>query len=496
MPTADEASTARSAGSNDDPGSSGPNQPVCDGWPVPALALVLSGDQRGYIEPCGCTEDQYGGISRRDDLLRQLREEKGWTIAGLDLGGLVRRTRAQSRLKFQTLLNALHDMNYRAVGIGPEELRLGPEELLSQSPHLPGETGIVFAGSNLVFFEDPGLGTPARSTLFTENEITVGVLGVLGETIRRRVIPDGRTGDVSFQAPSEAIAVVLQEFEQQPDLIVLLSQSNVEESRSLAEQFPRIDLILSAGGAEDPDGTPERVGQTMLVTVGRKGKYAGIVGFYPDDPNQRLRFELVRLDRHRFGDSETMIEHMRDYQQVLRDEQLAGREPAVKHPSEATFVGSRQCGECHEHAYEVWKGTPHARAFESLDPTYEHEGYERLKGIARMHDPECLSCHVTGWHPQDMYRYESGFINEEYAQSDAERTMFETLRGSQCENCHGPGSRHIELIHTDPDESSRQVRVTLEQSKKRICNSCHDLDNSPDFEFESYWEQVEHYDPD
>src|SRR5437016_3748732 len=36
-----------------------------EGWPKPKLALVISGRQDGYLEPCGCAglENQKGGLS-------------------------------------------------------------------------------------------------------------------------------------------------------------------------------------------------------------------------------------------------------------------------------------------------------------------------------------------------------------------------------------------------------------------------------------------------
>ena len=31
------------------------DKPLFDGWPTPAVALVLTGQRRGYLDPCGCT---------------------------------------------------------------------------------------------------------------------------------------------------------------------------------------------------------------------------------------------------------------------------------------------------------------------------------------------------------------------------------------------------------------------------------------------------------
>src|SRR5262245_16542588 len=62
-------------------------------WPKPAVTLVLTGQQIGYIEPCGCTglENQKGGLARRHTLFKQLAEERGWPVVPLDVGSQVKR---------------------------------------------------------------------------------------------------------------------------------------------------------------------------------------------------------------------------------------------------------------------------------------------------------------------------------------------------------------------------------------------------------------------
>src|SRR5690606_88934 len=107
-------------------------------WPTPAAVLILSGEQHGYLEPCGCSEKQSGGMARRSDLLKQI-ADKGWPVTGLDLGGTVKRSRLQSRLKFSAITDALRMLDYKGVGLGPEELRLRPDFLLSE--HVPADDG-------------------------------------------------------------------------------------------------------------------------------------------------------------------------------------------------------------------------------------------------------------------------------------------------------------------------------------------------------------------
>lgn len=486
---------------------SDPPKPLMKDWPTPAVAMMITGETHGYIEPCGCTENQSGGVSRRADLLRQMRQ-RGWSTFGLDLGGTVKRDRRQSKLKFETILATLKDMNYKALGIGVEELRLDPDYLISVIPdsQFP-ESPLPFVSANVTFPEYPELG-PAPFRILTvepspktgNKSLRIAVTGILGEAKAAKTALKGAAINSRFAVsnPKAALTKTLQQITQQkPDLIVLLSHTSLEESRALAKAFPMIRLIVSAGGPEDPDNQFETIGNSMLITVGQKGKHTGVIGFYPDKPEQPLKYELVTIDQQRFKDTMVMVEHMRSLQKRLFVEKLAARELPIAHPSGFQFVGSEACGDCHTKAYEHWKTTPHAQAYESLK--HAREGQPDY-GITRIYDAECLSCHVTGWEPQKVLRYKTGFINKEFAADARQKAMFDNLQGSGCENCHGPGSEHIALIdkyydsgeETDKRTALKSVKVSLEEAKRNTCYQCHDLDNSPHFEFDSYWKQVAH----
>ena len=54
----------------------------------PVAILLISGEQDGYPDPCGCTEGQLGGLGRRYDLVEKL-EAKGWPLVKIDLGDLI-----------------------------------------------------------------------------------------------------------------------------------------------------------------------------------------------------------------------------------------------------------------------------------------------------------------------------------------------------------------------------------------------------------------------
>src|SRR5207244_6994783 len=115
------------------------------------------------------------------------------------------------------------------------------------------------------------------------------------------------------------------------------------------------------------------------------------------------------------------------------------------------FVGSEKCSECHATAYKIWSNTPHAHATDSLVSPPNSRG-----SIARHFDPECLSCHVTGWEPQrhfpQQFPYDSGYLS-------LERTP--QLQHSGCENCHGPGSAHVKAESGEGNLSTEQISKLL-----------------------------------
>jgi hypothetical protein len=136
----------------------------------------------------------------------------------------------------------------------------------------------------------------------------------------------------------------------------------------------------------------------------------------------------------------------------------------------ATYVGADGCKSCHPNTYTKWASTNHARAYEVLvnnpkDPRRKRE-----------FDAECISCHTTG------FTYNSGW-------ESPSKTPF--LKGNQCENCHGPASKHVE--QPDSKEFTRFMARTAEQADKGgLCHKCHDEDNSPHFEFPAYYAKIVH----
>lgn len=464
--------------------------PLLKDWPKAKFALLLSGEEHGYFEPCGCSEHQLGGMARRGDLVKQIKA-RGWPVVGLDAGGIVvRPNRRQTQIKFEVMQNALKSLGYGALALGREELQLRPEFLLAEHD----EKSLPYLGCNIVLFGDPDVGFPLRSTVIAVDEKTkIGVTAVFGPSYKIDVVPGGAQPNpnadvdiVDYREPlKKAIADLLA---QKVELLVLISHARMEETKAIAKQFPQFHLILSTGGPEDPDPRPQFVGRTMIVTTGMKGKHVGVAGMYPEDRERPIRYELVDLDDERFQRAPEMERLMRLYQEQLQKEHLTKNEEPIQHPTGLGFAGVEKCAKCHKKAFAKWKDTKHAHAFETL----EH-GRGETDWIPRTFDPECLACHVVGWQPQEALRFKSGFV-------DLQTTPH--LAGQQCENCHGPAGEHVKLEEEwkKAQVASLEAKVNAQRDAMHVdlstadqmCRKCHDGDNSPKYDFDKYWDEVKH----
>jgi hypothetical protein len=464
------------------------NGAIFVGWPKPDVALVFSGEQDGYLEPCGCAglENQKGGLQRRFTLFQELRD-KGWPVIAMDSGGQEKRTGKQAELKLDFSYRALEKLKYAAVGIGPEDLRL---DLFSVVINLPDPSEqFVSANVGIGDFES---GFTKRYKVVEAGGMKIGITTVLG---KKELAGFKNAGDFTFMEPEKALAEVVPEMRRAGcDQMVLLAHAEPAEAKELARQFPDFNWVSTAHGADEPPKEPMPIegAKAQLIEVGHKGMYVVVIGLYKNGAPP-FRYQRVPLD-HRFTDAPEIHRMHVEYQTQL--ERLGLVELGLKpspHPSGRKFAGSKACADCHTNATDVFEKTPHIHATETLvklDPP-------------RQFDPECLSCHATGWHPQEYFPYESGFTG-----------LKETpdLVGNGCENCHGPAAEHVaaesgESDATDAEieqlrealrlkivdnEGNKKGQVYKERGVVDMCMQCHDLDNSPDFDFQVYWPKVKH----
>lgn len=410
------------------------------------LIIAFSGEETGYLEPCGCEQTRTGGIAKRHSLFLSMQGENQ-TIFPVSLGDLTSHRKRQDEIKMETLLHAMGDMKYTLHNLGEKDLEMGPEALGYAFYPSP----VRLLSSNVVLPDTPGVKVYPYITeevKVGDRTIRIGFLGILSPKLL-----GGMSSRVKIIPPSEAIAPIIKEL-RDADLLILLSHAGFEESRKLAEAFPEFQLVISGHNSDHPEVV--NIGNTIVAAAGSKGKNIGLFRYRIGGGKGSL--DMVELGDS-YADSRQMQDLLDNYQQRLRDEDLLGRVDKFPYEEGSAYAGSVICGACHREIFLHWETTPHAPA------------YETLVRVRHDYDPECVACHVTG------LLYESGFTSPEETPG---------LKGVGCEGCHGPGGRHV-------DEAQKGLK-TADYGRVRPgdCETCHDIEHSSQFQYENYWQKITH----
>ncbi len=537
-------------------------QPMFADWPkaAPDLVLVVSGQTYGYLQPCGCSRPQQGGLERRYNFIQQLKA-KGWNVVGLDVGDIVPKPPTGDELavpaeqnfkKYEYALKAYKEMGYAAVGVGEYDYKKDLFQLLPRyALNHPDQPPFLLSG-NVVGVERDQAGKVTKTTprakyfgtvdgkpdgrdavaagvvVAEKGKLPFGVIGLTAPSVADAITGgDKPKGPYHFEEYGKHLTAALKVFGDhpaKPELNVLLLQGNSTEAQQAAQDFPGVQLIASLTDSSEPPGVPMENEQTkqLVIQVGHKGRYVGVVGVYKTPKGFDFKYQLVALGEEYLTPAgpaaekaNKVLQLLEEYAKDVKDSDLLKQYTKDRplHPAQInnpkanlTYIGSAACAKCHAKEYEVWSGHKHSHAYEALEKLAKRPGLQNFNG-------ECLACHTTG------FRHQSGF------ESVAKTPL---LLNNGCENCHGPGSGHAandkdKALRTamlpwrlTPDdklppkavlekygnlsEVERAKDATMPADTKRLvnvriaalCMRCHDGDNDPKFDTWTYLPKVYH----
>jgi hypothetical protein len=490
------------ASEKDSDGTPGAKLHLFRGWEKPELVLVLSGQQHGYLQPCGCSSPQRGGLLRRYNLLFHLKQ-RGWPVVPLDLGEVAQSSaprglpNVEGLIKYRYAMEALRIMGYLAVGIGESDGSLPLKAALDNFALNNPEPPVLCANLKDKERDFPDEVRDSVVVAVPGSGIKVAVIAMVGATVAEAMSKDGQ---VKFSKVRDTLEKAIAKVDaDKPDLRVLLYQGTPDEARKLIKAFPKFAVVMCQSEDDEGPSQPEVVGSTCLVKgVGHKGKNIGVLGVFRTGAAGQpftFRFQHVQLGEEWQPaggfEQHPMARLMERYTEELKSGGYLKMYGQGNHPLQVTpgvtpphYVGSDKCKSCHEAAYEVWKHSDHSHAYHTLE--------RALHPSRRQFDGECVVCHVTG------FAYKTGF-------KDAESTP--KLKDVGCENCHGPGSSHYNapsdpkwypLLNpwkAKPNETEAEKARRVLAIDKDCCQKCHDSENDVHWSFEEKWPKVVHHTP-
>jgi len=424
------------------------------GTPPESLTIFYTCDTQGHIEPCGCASGQAGGITRR---MTYLSSQTSGASLLLDAGDVTAGARDWELFEMDYILKGYREMGYHAVNAGHREASVDLSKLRELNT-----TYDFFVSTNLLDEEGNQIFPPYRIVDFEEG-YRVGVLGVMADYLEGPDIGEG----LKIMPPADAIARHLPELVAETDDIVLLAFVDLDEMKALAERFFEIDFIIG-GNVLQPIRTPLKVNQSILVSITDKGKAIGRLDIAFNNGEKTVSTNDIFMLMDTMDEDPgvaVIVDEFKvkladmDFQPHRDDEEGLTTITAARSKSANHYVEAKTCRACHPQAFRTWRSSRHAHSFESL--------------VERKHqfNPRCLTCHTVGYGSSD------GYINER---------LSPTLGQITCGNCHGRSDYHARF-HSGGDVPERAARL-----KSVDCISCHDPENSPEFNLEVYWEMIKH----
>jgi len=456
--------------------------------------LLLSADTRGYLGPCGCSENMRGGIDRAAFQVAEARKSSKPVLyidGGDSLFGETTLSDAmvpQEERKAQALAEAMKRMglSVRATGelddargvpfrqsLGLPELPPGSVKLLQSGSR---QVGVVAAqdtqqlvqasaqarkdGADFVVAlfhgtvaqaqaaaEQPGLEANLILATHTATEFS-------GEEHKR---VNAAVPVVGLQNKGrELLRVDLSYGPQKGPFSLVKSQDEMD--REVAALDQRMATLNKEINLPDVDPQLKKLKQAKLEElIARKQNLLTQPVEAPTGTNAfSLRFLPLESSLPGEPDVKAVVT---EYDRAVGKMNLAwakehGQDCPAPKKGEAAFVGNTSCQECHAEAFPLWEKSKHSH------------GWTTLEEKGKQFHLNCVGCHVTGYEkPGGVCRLDKVAGRE----------------GVGCESCHGPGSLHAE------DPTPKNI---VRNPGRELCVTCHNVENSPHFDFATYLPRV------
>lgn len=456
--------------------------------PPKRVTLFFSAEVRGYLGPCGCTENMRGGISRSAFQLAEARRS-GNAVHFFDCGdGLFAEAPIpeaavpQQERKAKALAQAWKAMGLDLRAPGPLDDARGVEFRQGlQLPELSSGAFKVLDGVGVINAPTPVAATSLALQARKAGARFVVAMVPLPFELLLREAHDAVPVDLFVSARAKDA------FSSEESKLSG-GATKVAQVQSKGRSLLRVDVSLHDGGKVEwlrGDGERDRelyaldqriellrvqVNEPMLaeeLKALRKAKLEEIIGrreLLAETPLPVPEGKTAATARFlplesSFLEDPTVLAVEKAYDVDVGLINLAWAKEHGTSCLKATaetrgYVGSPLCLTCHAASELTFKGSKHARA------------YATLVQDGKQHHLDCVGCHVTGWQqPQGVCRIDVTAGREEVG----------------CESCHGPGDAHSR--NPTPNSIVRFVEANT-------CKGCHDRENSPNFDFDQYVEKI------
>lgn len=401
----------------------------------PDVVLLVTANRQGKLEVCGCPGKRAEDLAKVATLIQDTVGEmkrRGATVGIVEGGDF---TGSVDVVPY--LLRAYRTIGYQCIALSPRDekklsiIRTSSEGMQLLSPSTP---------ENLQTFQISG-------KVFSIVLVNLGQPPIKDESYWQRLLPK------------------LQALKQPNNLLAAIAYIDRNNALELA---PRLRGTVNALLIDDnlpltsnefaPMRVTEEVSGVLIVALpqSRAAVLSLMVWANPKNRDSyRLDGQLVYATGRR--DNPQVKQIVDEYYHKRQKELEHEMQQIMKIATQRAYLPPEFCGKCHQAQYEQWQKTDHAHAIDTL---------VKQKRV----DKNCLTCHSLEFRLRGVVTEKKG-------------------RGVECVDCH------VEL----QDPATAQMhgqrpgeRPTSKTVNENVCLRCHDKENSPNFNLQTYLPKVVH----
>ncbi len=388
-------------------------------------------------------------MARRATILDEI-WNTGDPVLMIDAGDLFGRRKRIEREQTRFVCELTSEFGYDAIGLGEADLNYGLDFLreMMDTYQLP------FTSANVRLPETGELILP-EYLLIERGGVTFGVCSVL-DPASNIMSMSAKEEIYQVDDPVETLNEVLPRLRAAgAQTVIVLSHMGDAGTEALLADVDGVDICL-VGHSRRPYRTERILNDAALICSSFEGRYIGRLDGQFDPASGDMKafaLEVYELNDS-VADDPVMLERVEAFKVRLEEFRVAARGiyQQTQGFADESFLTDRECRKCHQDVADLLRDSAHSDAFNTLARKGQTDA------------PECLVCHTTG------YVYIGGYDDKPPANR---------LRAVQCEACHGYGTLH-----------SRDGK--WKQEARNACVTCHDQENSPDFDYDTYWAKIEH----